>query len=544
MRRRGLHPVSAALLALLLWQPVTVLLSPGGRGAMEHLLVDQHRVVLDTLALAVVAAVVTTGLGTMLAAVRHRYRFRGRTALHLTALSPLVLPPVCASVALLQVWGNNGLLARITGGPIGHVYGMGGLVAADVLAMTPVAYLVVLSALRALDPGVVEQARDMGMNRWQVVKEVVAPRLRPPLAGVFLLLVAHTVVDIANPLVLGGGFEVLSTRLREAALAEGDTAAAAASAAVMVAVCGLAAAVMPASIDDHPLQWHAPARGHHPSSAAARLCVAAAWAVAAVGASVVVLTVIGAVPVHLRSGPGRGWGALADERVAVADSLLVASTTTVLAVVLALSGARGRAARGRRRSPVSRVLLASSAPVLPLALGALLLWRRRAEALAPGPAATWALLALVCLVQCLVAVPMTSVLIRHRIQAITPGPDQTAAALAVPRRSVLEPLVLPALRSPLTVVATVVMARCLTSVPSVILLTGPDTPFLASRIVVEAEAGRVGAASSLALVSAILVCLWSLGVAAATGLLGAGSRAGARTAVARPCAPSAGRSPV
>ncbi len=53
----------------------------------------------------------------------------------------------------------------------------------------------------------------MGAQRWETFSTVTWPLLRPGVANAFLLGFVESMADFGNPLVLGGNFEVLSTKI-------------------------------------------------------------------------------------------------------------------------------------------------------------------------------------------------------------------------------------------------------------------------------------------------------------------------------------------
>lgn len=526
--RDAIGAIRSAATWLVLAVPMTMLLYPtvatsfttAGREALVSVATHQHRVVGSTLVLAVTVGLLGTAVGTLMAAMHHSYRFRGRAALHVMAIAPVLLPPVAASTTLLQIWGNNGLLTRLTGRSWVSVYGFAGLVVADTLAMVPVAYLVVLAGFRDLDEGLVDQARDIGASAWRVARDIMVPRLRPQITAVFLLLVANTAVDVANPLALGGGYPVLATRLREAAIGEGDMPAAGATALVMLLICGVAVLAMPAAPSSHfrrrAIQERTMrTRRRPPSSPWERTALWLAWLVAGANAVSLPVVVLGSVT---GTGTGPGWTLSRYREVlsgqnslVLADSVVAAGCSALLALVLSIALLAAGGSDGGRSMP--RILLVSSAPALPLALGALALWRVPGW----GAAQVTTILALVVAVQTLVLVPGLVAFLKERMATLTPSVTESAASLGVPARRMLAPLVIPHLRPALIGAMVLGFATGMTSVPSVILLTGSDAPFMAAQIVTDVEAGRLGTACAMSTLTAVTVALVGLGIWLVTG---------------------------
>ncbi|MFC2640126.1 MAG: hypothetical protein ACFN04_00945, partial [Propionibacterium acidifaciens] len=188
-------------------------------------------------------------------------------------------------------------------------------------------------------------------------------------------------------------------------------------------------------------------------------------------------------------------------RLAAADSLLVAAAAVVASTGIALAAVAVAPRAGS--ASISRVLLASSTPVLPLALGALHWWRAPERGTTPG----WAALGLVATIMTIGSAPMMIVLLRQRLAAMTPSAAESAAGLAVRVRHVIRPLVVPHLAPVVPAMLVVALAVAVNAPSPVILFGGADTPFLATCIITDVEAGQLGRASALATTTAALLGL-------------------------------------
>jgi iron(III) transport system permease protein len=67
--------------------------------------------------------------------------------------------------------------------------------------------------MEALDPALDEAATNLGANKWRVFRTVTLPMLLPGIASSFLLIFVESIADLGNPLVMGGNYEVLATRV-------------------------------------------------------------------------------------------------------------------------------------------------------------------------------------------------------------------------------------------------------------------------------------------------------------------------------------------
>ena len=103
--------------------------------------------------------------------------------------------------------------------------------------------------------------------------------------------------------------------------------------------------------------------------------------------------------------------------------------------------------------------------------------------------------------------PMMIVLLRQRLAAMTPSAAESAAGLAVRVRHVVRPLVVPHLAPVVPAMLVVALAVAVNAPSPVILFGGADTPFLATCIITDVEAGQLGRASALATTTAALLGL-------------------------------------
>jgi iron(III) transport system permease protein len=172
----------------------------------------------NSLFLAILVGVVTTGLGLVFALVVTRTGFRYRTLLRALTVLPIITPPFVIGLAIILLFGLSGAItqgfAELFGlQPTRWVYGLPGLLIAQVLAFTPIAFLVMIGVVEGVSPSMEEAAQTLRANRWQTFVTVSLPLMRPGLANAFLLGFIESMADFGNPLVLGGNFDVLSTEI-------------------------------------------------------------------------------------------------------------------------------------------------------------------------------------------------------------------------------------------------------------------------------------------------------------------------------------------
>ena len=170
----------------------------------------------NTLAQAIVVGVLATLLGLAFALVAQRSSLPMRPMVRLLSLLPVITPPFVIGLALILLFGRVGVvtnfLADYAGIPRSRwIYGMAGITIAQLLAFTPIAFLVLSGVLGAVSPSLEEAAQTLRASRWHVFRTVTWPLIRPGLANAFLISFIESLADFANPLMLGGNFNVLAT---------------------------------------------------------------------------------------------------------------------------------------------------------------------------------------------------------------------------------------------------------------------------------------------------------------------------------------------
>ncbi|GAB47350.1 ABC transporter permease [Mobilicoccus pelagius] len=510
--RPSLHVAGAVL--LLLGAGLALSAGAAGAGDAASFTPSPGGVVLrNTTVVAATTAVVTT-LGAWAAAhARVHHTYRGRGLAHALCLAPLLLPPPTIALALLALAGRNGLLTRHLGlAPL--AYGAPGLVVAAALSAFPYAYLVLLHGISRQDPRVFEAAADLGAGRGVLAcRELEA--LRPPLAVAALLVVAHTIADLADPLVLGGGYVVVATRLFEAATAENDLTEAVTHGVSLTLACILVALVVRhIGGRSHPVAAGTPWRRTVARGPGALAVVAVQGTVAAAVASAGIVVLLGAVGALDPGGPT--FDALravttGPFRVALADTVLAALLATALALPLGVL-VGGRIATGR--APLAAGVTAAMQAVPPLVYG-LVAWvvltstagplvHAAPPGVAVGEAQTWLLLVAVLTTA---SFPATAATVADASRRLPRAPAQAALTLGADAADVRRDLVLPALRPVLGAELGTTFARSATALSPVALLSTTRTPLLPVDLVTAAENGRVSEACAMATVLGLLVAV-------------------------------------
>lgn len=214
---------------------LTYALNEQGREVLTNMFTGpaNRRVVSNTMLLGVVVSVIGTLIGAVLAYAQVRLPIRGKKILHLIALLPIVAPPFAVATAVIVLFGRNGIITNAIGlSP--DIYGLPGLTIVLALSFYPVAYMNMKGVLESLDPRLDEAAANLGASQLRTFVKITVPAMLPGLGGSALLLFVETIADLANPLVIGGNFTVLSSRAYLAMNGEFNLGAAAAYSTTLI----------------------------------------------------------------------------------------------------------------------------------------------------------------------------------------------------------------------------------------------------------------------------------------------------------------------
>ncbi|WP_457091655.1 ABC transporter permease [Microvirga sp. P5_D2] len=172
----------------------------------------------NTLFLGLLVAFGTTALGLAFALIATRTAFRYKKLLRIMSVLPIITPPFVIGLALILLFGRSGALSAVMFEWFGiprtrWIYGLPGVLIAQLLAFTPIAFLVLIGVVQGISPTLEEASQTLRAKSWTTFWTVTLPLMRPGLANAFLLGFVESLADFGNPLVLGGNYEVLSTKI-------------------------------------------------------------------------------------------------------------------------------------------------------------------------------------------------------------------------------------------------------------------------------------------------------------------------------------------
>ena len=172
----------------------------------------------NTIFLAVLVGVGATAIGLAFALLTVRTGFRYKRLLRVLTILPIITPPFVIGLAIILLFGRAGALTVLLSDWLDvprsrWIYGLPGVLLAQLLAFAPIAFLVLIGVVQGIAPSLEEASETLGASRWASFRTVTWPLMRPGVANAFLLGFVESMADFGNPLVLGGNYEVLSTKV-------------------------------------------------------------------------------------------------------------------------------------------------------------------------------------------------------------------------------------------------------------------------------------------------------------------------------------------
>lgn len=156
----------------------------------------------NTLSIGVIAAILSTLLGSIAAIGIFNMKGRMRKAITFLNDVPMLNPDIITGVSLFILFVALGVTQ-------GYVT----VVLAHVTFCTPYVVLSVMPKLRQMNPNTYEAALDLGATPWQALRKVIIPQIRPGMISGLILSFTLSIDDFAVTLFTKGnqGLDTLST---------------------------------------------------------------------------------------------------------------------------------------------------------------------------------------------------------------------------------------------------------------------------------------------------------------------------------------------
>ena len=168
-------------------------------GGVRHSLISAIE---NTFTIALLAATVSTLLGSIAAIGIFNMRGRKRQAITFLNNIPMLNPDIITGISLFLLFISLGITQGYTTVVLAHI-----------AFCTPYVVLSVMPRLRQMNPNIYEAALDLGATPFQAMRKVIIPEIRPGMISGFILAFTLSIDDFAVTIFTIGneGLETLST---------------------------------------------------------------------------------------------------------------------------------------------------------------------------------------------------------------------------------------------------------------------------------------------------------------------------------------------
>ncbi|WP_282345879.1 putative 2-aminoethylphosphonate ABC transporter permease subunit [Pseudomonas sp. PS01301] len=191
----------------------------GGFAAARQLLASEHFHWLlgNSLRVSLTVAIIVVPLAYVFAYALQRTLIPAKGLWRAISLLPLLAPSMLPAIALIYLFGNQGLLRGLFAD---NIYGFWGIVIGEVIYTFPHALMILLSALSLSDARLFDAASSMGASAWRSFHSITWPASRQAVFAAFCLVFTLTITDFGVPVIVGGDYQVLAIEAYKAVVGQ------------------------------------------------------------------------------------------------------------------------------------------------------------------------------------------------------------------------------------------------------------------------------------------------------------------------------------
>jgi iron(III) transport system permease protein len=212
----------AGLVTFVLWPLAQVFVEAfkAGQGAEGFSLVQFEtllampmvaRATRNTLIIGITTATLATVFGTLVAYTLALTDVPWKRWLRILVILPLVSPPFAVSFAIILLFGRRGLITydlfHITQY---NIYGPQGIIFVQFVSDLPLAALILSAVFASISRDLEEAGEDLGGRPLYVLRTVTFPLVTPAILTAALLSFISSISDFGNPMLIGGGYQMLA----------------------------------------------------------------------------------------------------------------------------------------------------------------------------------------------------------------------------------------------------------------------------------------------------------------------------------------------
>jgi len=162
----------------------------------------------NSLFVATTTTFITVTLAFVFAYALTRSCMIGKTVFRSIAMIPILLPSLLAGIALVYLFGNQGIIKELLFGY--KIYGPIGIIIAEVFYTFPHALLIIIIALSIADARLYEAATVLRSKPIRTFFTITIPSAKYGLTSAIFVVFTLVITDFGIPKVIGGQFSVLA----------------------------------------------------------------------------------------------------------------------------------------------------------------------------------------------------------------------------------------------------------------------------------------------------------------------------------------------
>ncbi len=162
----------------------------------------------NSLFIALISTLITVSLAFGFAYALNRSTMKYKGLFKLIAMIPILVPSLLPGIALVYLFGNQGMLKELLLGQ--SIYGPIGIVIGSVFFTFPHALIIITTALGISDGRLYEAAVSLRASRWKTFWTVTIPGARYGLISASFVVFNLVITDFGLPKVIGGQYNMLA----------------------------------------------------------------------------------------------------------------------------------------------------------------------------------------------------------------------------------------------------------------------------------------------------------------------------------------------
>lgn len=161
---------------------------------------------INSLLVTSISTILSVGIAYTLAFTLNRTNIKHKSILKVLLTLPMLIPSISHGLGLINLFGANGIISKIFGF---NIIGSSGIVLGSILYSFPVAFLMLDDGFNYIDNNMYDNAKVLGLNKWQTFKTVTLCYLKKPILSAIFAVFTMIFTDYGVPLSVGGKYITL-----------------------------------------------------------------------------------------------------------------------------------------------------------------------------------------------------------------------------------------------------------------------------------------------------------------------------------------------